>query len=201
MIENYHIGVVSSFGYFVPGNLIESLPLGAINVHPSLLPKYRGASPIQSALMNGDEATGVSIIEVHKKYFDQGDILHQVEVPLPSSATYSELHDQLAALGGELILETLLELPSKRLHPRIQSAEEGSIAHKITSSTGKVEWDLSGADVVYNLWRAIGESGELHTHLSIAGSAPQRLILRKLAPPLPSGACTVRSPSRRCERR
>ena len=101
----YNLGVVASFGYFVPAPLLSLLPRGAINVHPSLLPKYRGASPIQTALMNGDTETGVSIIEVHPGAWDLGDILGQERVPISSEVMFRGLHDRLAALGGEMILE------------------------------------------------------------------------------------------------
>jgi methionyl-tRNA formyltransferase len=75
--SSYDLGVVVSFGYFIPKRIIDAFQQGAINVHPSLLPRFRGASPIQHAIMHGDIETGVSIIELHPHQFDAGRILSQ----------------------------------------------------------------------------------------------------------------------------
>lgn len=78
--KSYDLGVVVSFGYFIPPHIISSFKYGAVNVHPSLLPKYRGAAPIQHAIMYGDEETGVSIQELDDREFDAGRILVQKKV-------------------------------------------------------------------------------------------------------------------------
>jgi len=177
----YEIGVVASFGYFVPEHLLSMLTRGAINVHPSLLPKYRGASPIQSTLMNGDGECGVSIIEVHPGAWDLGDILSQIRVPVAPDDTYSSLHDRLAKLGGEMVLEALADIHTTREKSQLQVASEGSHAAKIKADTGRVRWTQLPAASVHNLWRAIGEAGELHTFVSLGEAAcPQRVILREV---------------------
>ncbi|CAG8811551.1 9112_t:CDS:2, partial [Dentiscutata erythropus] len=94
--SNFDIGVVVSFGYFLPSKVIESFTKGTINIHPSLLPKYRGASPIQYTILNGDEKTGITIQELHKKIFDAGKVLRKVVVPVPPYITYSLLESMLA---------------------------------------------------------------------------------------------------------
>ncbi len=76
----YDIGIVVAFGYMIPHHIISSFPLGMLNIHPSLLPKYRGSSPIQAALLQGDTETGVSIMEVHPQVIDKGNVLKQIKV-------------------------------------------------------------------------------------------------------------------------
>ena len=110
------IGVVASYGKILPKALIEIFPKGILNIHPSLLPKYRGASPIQEIILNGEIETGVSIILLDEK-MDHGSILSQTKFgasDVPnfvsrdlSDITYQALHDSLAKLGAELLIETI----------------------------------------------------------------------------------------------
>lgn len=105
--SNYDFGIVSSFSLFIPGRIISQLPL--INIHPSLLPQWRGPAPIQFALLNGQNQTGVSIIDLHPKTIDAGKILAQVplEIPGPDEIFYPQLEEILADLGGELTAQVL----------------------------------------------------------------------------------------------
>ncbi|KAJ1967041.1 hypothetical protein H4R34_006436, partial [Dimargaris verticillata] len=109
--NGYDIGIVASFGSFIPARIIEQFPLGMINVHPSLLPKYRGAAPLQAALLNHDCQTGVTIQELHKKTIDAGRILLQAPVPIAPSMTLPQLLDATSALGGDLVLQYLRDVP------------------------------------------------------------------------------------------
>lgn len=112
-----------SSGYFLPKTLIESFRYGAVNIHPSLLPKYRGASPIQHAILNGDDETGVSIIEVHPEKFDFGNILKQERFKLSSNHTYSVISSKLVDLAMDMIDEVLKDLPGHRS----RSIKQGSV--------------------------------------------------------------------------
>lgn len=88
-LESWDVGVVTSFGFKLPVNILNTLEGGAINMHPSLLPRYRGAAPIPHALLNGDAVTGVSVIHVDPRVMDSGSILKQVEVPILRAHTAS----------------------------------------------------------------------------------------------------------------
>lgn len=104
--DGFDLFVLASYGRILPDALLEVPRLGALNVHPSLLPKYRGATPIQSAILNGDTETGVSIMLMDAG-MDTGDIVLQRTVPIDNAETYGELHDRLAAFGAALLGEAL----------------------------------------------------------------------------------------------
>ncbi|MDP6944091.1 MAG: methionyl-tRNA formyltransferase, partial [Myxococcota bacterium] len=100
------IAVVAAFGRILGPKLLALPRLGSINVHASLLPRWRGASPIQAAIIAGDSATGVTIMQMVRE-LDAGDILHAVETPIAETDTAATLHDRLADLGGAALLDTL----------------------------------------------------------------------------------------------
>lgn len=105
--ESYNIGIVASFGSMIPSKLIDKFSKGCFVMHPSLLPKYRGACPIQYSLLNGDLNTGVSLIEASKKSFDKGCIIKQTEVEISQGDRFEELSKKLSRIGGEDALEFL----------------------------------------------------------------------------------------------
>ena len=104
--EGFDLLVLASYGRILPDALLRVPRLGALNVHPSLLPKYRGATPIQSAILNGDTATGVSIMLMDAG-MDTGDLVLQQTVPMGDAETYGELHDRLADFGAVLLGDAL----------------------------------------------------------------------------------------------
>ena len=133
--------------------------------------------------MRGDSSIGVSIIEVHATSWDLGDILSQHKMSLPPHQTYATLHDTLAQKGGEMIIDVLSDLDGVRGRSVPQSSSQGWSAFKIGPGTGKLNWADMDSHQVYNLWRAIGEAGEVHTHLTISeGSPPYRVLPRELTP-------------------
>ncbi|KAH9259156.1 hypothetical protein BASA81_002776 [Batrachochytrium salamandrivorans] len=103
------VGIVFSFGYFMPKPIIDSFGAGGgmVNLHPSLLPRYRGASPIQHALMNHDSETGVSLIKLHESKFDCGEVLKQARIALDRNSTYTLVSESLVDLGGDLLIDLL----------------------------------------------------------------------------------------------
>ena len=105
--NNFEIGIVASFGRMIPGSIITSLKHGAFVMHPSLLPKYRGAAPIQHALLNKEKVTGVSIVETSLNKFDAGDILIQKEIPVQVFHRFKELSTILSHTGAEMTLDFL----------------------------------------------------------------------------------------------
>lgn len=134
------IGVVSSFSLMLPKVLIDIFPKGIINIHPSLLPKYRGASPIQSALINGDKKTGVSIIQLTPE-MDAGDILTVRELYIKPNEYYEELSDRLAVMGAEMTLEVLGQIYSGEVRPVPQENARAAYCSKIKKVDGKVNWE------------------------------------------------------------
>jgi len=120
--------------------------LGTINVHPSLLPKYRGASPIQWALANGDRETGVSILFVTPK-MDAGDILAQEPFPIAPEDTFSSLETRLSARGAELLLRVLDQFRSGTQQAVPQEESQVTLARKLTKADGRVDWALPAEQI------------------------------------------------------
>jgi methionyl-tRNA formyltransferase len=144
--------VVVAFGQIFPAALLELPEHGSINLHASLLPKYRGASPIQSAVANGEKKTGVTTMLMEEE-LDAGPILLQEEVGIRRSETAGELAERLSRLGGRLMVETLEALEKGALKPRKQRDESASYASKFTKEDGRTNWALE-AEELYNRMRA-----------------------------------------------
>eukprot|EP00948_MAST-09A_sp_MAST-9A-sp1_P001079 g1079.t1 len=176
---DYDLAIVASFGYFIPADVLAKFPEGGINVHPSLLPKYRGASPIQHALLNGDKKTGVSIIEVHPRKFDAGDILRQDELGEridTDSMMFSNLHEKLAKLGGNALVNVLANLSDIRNNISIEKEGASPMssgvtkgnridAPKIVRADATINWERFDNLNIYHRWRALSETWGIHTYL------------------------------------
>ena len=119
------VGVLVSYGKIIPKSIIDSFPSGIINVHPSLLPKYRGPSPIESAILNGDSETGVTIMSLIKD-MDTGPIYYQEVISLNGDETRPELYDKFSILGAELLIKTLPDILSGTLKPEVQNEPEAT---------------------------------------------------------------------------
>lgn len=145
--------VVVAFGQIFPAELLEVPKLGSINLHASLLPKYRGASPIQSAIANGDKKTGITTMLMEEE-LDSGPILLQEEVEIHRSETAGELSDRLSKAGADLVVETVAQLEQGKLKQRKQREESASYATKFTKDDGRVNWALH-AEELYNRMRAM----------------------------------------------
>ncbi|CAG8481588.1 3335_t:CDS:10 [Acaulospora morrowiae] len=159
----FDIGVVVSFGYFLPPKIIESFTKGALNAHPSLLPKYRGASPIQYAILNGDKETGVTIQELHHKTFDAGRILRQMTVPIPPLSTCSSLASILAAEASELLVDTLRHFDYYQANAQEQDEKQSTKAPKISRDMAFIKWDQTSSQNLDRLHRAISHQYPLTT--------------------------------------
>ncbi|SMC22372.1 methionyl-tRNA formyltransferase [Desulfacinum hydrothermale DSM 13146] len=145
--------VLVAYGQLLPKALLEGFPLGALNVHPSLLPKYRGAAPIQRALMNGEEETGVSIMLMDEG-MDTGPVLAVQRVPIQPEDTAGTLHDRLAALGAELMCRTLAQWNAGRCRPMAQDDHLACPAPPIQKGEIRVDWGRP-AQQVANQIRAL----------------------------------------------
>ncbi len=144
--------VVAAYGKILPEWLLNLPKYGTINVHASLLPKYRGASPIQWALLNGEEETGVTIMKVIPK-LDAGDIISQKRVKIEKEDNAKTLHDKLAEVGAELLVKTLPLYVSGKLKPVPQNEEEATYCPQIKKEMGKIDWRES-AEKIFNKIRA-----------------------------------------------
>lgn len=133
--------IVAAFGQILSREILDLPPYGCLNIHASLLPRYRGASPIQHVIIDGEERTGITIMQMDAG-IDTGDILYQKEIPIDRQDTYQSLYGKLTALGGETIVEALEMLRQGALIPRKQTEEESCYAPLITKEMGRI--DFSG---------------------------------------------------------
>ena len=143
---NPDVIVVVAYGQILPKALLDIPKYGCINVHVSLLPKYRGAAPINWVIINGEEKTGVTTMYMDEG-LDTGDIILQNEFPLDNEITAGELHDVMTVKGGELLIETL-DLIEKGCAPRIkQNDEESSYAPMMNKSLGNLDFSKSAKEI------------------------------------------------------
>lgn len=140
--------VVAAYGMLLPVPILEAPRLGCINVHPSKLPRWRGAAPIQRTIMAGDAETAVCIMQMAEG-LDTGDIFLQKEYAVPSGITSGELHDLLAREAGPLVLRTLEGLAAGTITPRPQSAEGVTYAKKITKEEALIDWSKPVDDILH----------------------------------------------------
>ena len=143
--------IVVAYGKILPHEILEIPRFGCINVHGSILPKYRGAAPMQWALINGERSTGITTMKMDVG-LDTGDILLQREIEINSETTLEELHDQLKILGAEVLKETIDNLES--IQPRKQIDSDATYSQMITKETQKISWKKSAWEV-HNLIRAL----------------------------------------------
>lgn len=132
--------VVVAYGKILPPAVLELPKYGCINVHGSLLPKYRGAAPIQQSVLDGEKVTGVTTMFMAEG-IDTGDILLQRETEIGENETAGELFDRLALMGGELLAETLAALAAGNLRPVKQEEEKASYASMLSREMAKIDWD------------------------------------------------------------
>ena len=136
--------VVVAYGCIIPPQLLHAAKYGCINLHVSLLPKYRGSAPIQWAVLNGDEGTGVTIMQLDEG-LDTGDMLSVAREPIGPDDTTALLHDRLALLGGRMIVAALADAAAGRLQPVPQPLEGVNYAHKIDKKEAAIDWTLPAA--------------------------------------------------------
>jgi methionyl-tRNA formyltransferase len=144
--------VVAAYGQILPPAILDTPRFGCLNVHTSLLPKYRGASPIQTALLNGDTETGVTIMKMDAG-MDTGPIIAIEAMPIRPEDNAATLHDRLAELGARLLVRTIPDYLDGKCPPRPQPVEGCSLARKLTREDGRVDWSLS-ARILKNHLRA-----------------------------------------------
>jgi len=148
--------VVAAYGLLLPLPILTAPRLGCVNVHASLLPRWRGAAPIQYALLAGDTETGITIFQMDRG-LDTGDILYQAVCPIESGDTGGTLHDRLAALGAHTLLAALTSLASGDLRPQPQDTRAVTYAPKISKDDARLSWSSMAVELerrvrAFNPW-------------------------------------------------
>lgn len=140
------IMVVIAFGQILPKEILEMTPYGCVNVHASLLPKYRGAAPIQWSIIDGETVTGVTTMQMDEG-LDTGDMLLKTEIVIEEKETGGSLHDKLAAAGAKLCVETLKALEEKTVTPVKQGESPTAYARMLDKHLGNIDWNQSAKEI------------------------------------------------------
>ena len=148
LLESLNIDVllVFSFGQILKQEVLDIPKLHCINIHASLLPKYRGASPVNASILNGDEKTGISLMEMGRG-LDSGPVYKQYEMAVHKNEKYDSLHDRLGELAGMHICDAICEIVDEKLEPVVQDESEVSIVRKINKKEGQIDWNLSAEKI------------------------------------------------------
>lgn len=154
------IAVVVAYGLILPKEILNSPKFGCINIHPSLLPRWRGAAPLQRTLMFGDKQTGVDIIQMNEG-LDSGDILAEEKFDLDDEINFSELAQKTSQIGAKLTIQTIRNLISGNINPRKQDDELAVYATKILKEEFEINWNDSVIDI-HNKIRAISGCGSAY---------------------------------------
>ncbi|MDA2922616.1 methionyl-tRNA formyltransferase [Patescibacteria group bacterium AH-259-L07] len=158
--------VLAAYGLILPQEILDIPKYGCLNIHPSLLPKYRGASPIQAALLNGDNAIGVTIIVMDEKV-DHGPIIANAEFRMQNTEfTYSELSKQLAELGGKLLIKVLPGYLNGKIKSIPQDHTKATFTKRIKKQDGKIDWSKS-AQYIEAMTRAYYSWPTVYSNLTI----------------------------------
>ena len=166
--------VVAAYSEILKENILDMPPKGCINVHASLLPKYRGAAPMQRAIMAGEKETGVTIMQMTPQ-LDAGAMLHVVKIPIPDDMTSGELFEEMAKAGGEALLKTLVDIERGTIKPLEQDAHETTYASKLKTEDGKLNFENSAKDV-YNQFRGVTPKPGAYCMVEVNGKLKKMLI-------------------------
>ena len=148
--------VVAAYGLLLPAEVLNAPRLGCLNIHASLLPRWRGAAPIQRAIQAGDSETGITIMQMDVG-LDTGAMLHKLATPIQAGDNAQTLHDRLASLGAQALLETLERLQAGEIHPEAQDEDQACYAKKLSKAEAWIDWQLPASQLVrqiaaFNPW-------------------------------------------------
>ncbi len=179
IIASHHpdIGIVAEYGKIIPKEIIDTFPLEILNVHPSLLPKWRGASPIQSALLNVDTETGITIIQLDG-YMDHGPVLMQDKTPIGPDEYFRELYERLANMGGDLLSRVIPQWLNKKIVPQPQDETKATVCKKFTVEDGKIDIHQPMRDI-YNRIRALSHEPGCWMELPTNNGIPCIIKIKK----------------------
>ncbi len=179
---NLDLAIVVAYGLILPKPILDAPRLGALNLHGSLLPRWRGAAPIQRAIMAGDRLTGVQVMRMEEG-LDTGPVLATAETPIDADDNGSTLHDRLSALGATLLIETLGKVERGEAREIPQAAEGVTYAHKITPADTRIDWTRPAREIDAHIrglapspgaWFELGGARvkALHSRLGQGNGAP-----------------------------
>jgi methionyl-tRNA formyltransferase len=151
--EEIDLAITAQYGLIIPKHLLEKPKFGIINIHTSLLPKYRGASPIQSALLNNEKETGITIMKMDVG-LDTGNILRQKEIEIKPDDTYLDLDNKLAELANSFLEKTILEYVNGEIKEISQDESKMTLCKQLDRNDGKVDLLTESATEIYNKYRA-----------------------------------------------
>jgi methionyl-tRNA formyltransferase len=172
--------VVAAYGQILSPELLSIPRLGSINVHASLLPKYRGASPVATAIWNSETETGVSIIQILPR-LDAGPILAVSQTPIGPQETAGELEDRLARLAVDLVPPVIQQIAEGRVQPLPQTEAQVTRAPKLKKTMGAIDWTRSAAQIDCQI-RAMQPWPNPYTYLHTAGKPPLRVLILAVRP-------------------
>ena len=182
------VHIIAAFGQILPSDVLAIPPHGTINVHASLLPRWRGAAPIQAAILAGDAETGVTIMLVEPK-LDSGPILSQAKIVIEPDETGQSLHDKLAELGAELLINTLPGYLTGAIRPRPQPEIGVTFVPRIEKENGRVDWTQTAASIdrqvraftpwpgTFTTWN--GQPLKIHSGSAEPGEATPGMVIEK----------------------
>jgi methionyl-tRNA formyltransferase len=183
---NLDLAIVVAYGLILPKPVLDAPKRGALNLHGSLLPRWRGAAPIQRAIMAGDRVTGVQVMRMEEG-LDTGPVLASAETPIEFDDTTSSLHDRLASLGAQLMRDTLARLESGSVTETPQASEGVTYAHKITPAETRIDWTRPAREIDFMIrglspapgaWFELdgGRVKALHSRLGQGAGAPGEIL-------------------------
>ena len=143
---NPDIIVVAAYGKILPSYILDYPKYGCINIHGSILPKYRGAAPIQRAVIDGEKETGITI-QLMNEGIDTGDILYIEKTPIGENETAGELFDRLAVIGADVLIKTLDKIKDKSITRTPQNHDEATYAKMLDKETGKIDWSKPAKEI------------------------------------------------------
>lgn len=176
--------IVVAYGEIVKKEVLDLPSLGCINIHASLLPKYRGAAPIQRCLINAEKETGISIIEMTPK-MDAGDIISMQKIPIPFEMTYGELERELCILAQKMILQVIEQFKNSSVKKIPQDHSQMSLAPKVSAQEEEIDWNFD-SNLLHNRIRALSPSPGAFCMLEVKNQKKRLKILRAFPEDLPS---------------
>lgn len=174
---NADVFIVAAYGQILKQELLDIPPRGAFNIHGSLLPKYRGASPIQYAILHGESETGITVFKIEPK-LDAGPMIRKEAIPIGIDETAGEIHDRLAQLGGNVIVATVDEIEAGNLEPLPQAESDTVYAPRLKKTDGIIDWTQSAKEIHDHI-RAFQPWPKTFTWFQHADRKPQRVLIHK----------------------
>ena len=176
-IPQADLGILAAYGKIIPKSVINNFKLGILNIHPSLLPKYRGASPVQAAIISGDAKTGVTIIKLDAE-MDHGDILSQFKETIGPEDTTETLRQRLFERSSQFLVDLIPNYSNKKIKPKVQNHKEATFTKILEREDGFIDLDKTQPEVAERIIRAMQPWPGAWTYVSINGKKLRFKILK-----------------------